>query len=141
MIRSALQIFLVLPTALLFASPADGEARKAPKGTILCLPPGGGKPMPCAAAAAGSTIQIDTNLEGPGEIYFVEVGGGGKRAKVPARPVAGRNGSYLITMPRHLCTSHKPVNYEIQHLMSQYNQAEGRSNDAQSVGFFQMRCN
>ena len=117
------------------------NASKQPKGTVLCLTPGGSKPRPCASAVAGSTLRLDTNLEGPAEIYFVEVGGGGGRTRVPAKPVAGRNGSYLITVPRHLCIGDKPVNYEIQRLMSQYNQAEtAKSHDAQSIGFFQMQC-
>lgn len=114
-----------------------------PKISILCLPPSGTKPVPCPTAVAGSTLRLaleGSNDAAPGAIVFTEVVSGRKpkvaRVTVSADSRAS-DGAYLITVPRHLCTKDKMGNYEIQHLMSQYNQAESAP---RSIGTLTITC-
>lgn len=125
----------------LSGKPRPHMATKKPNLIVLCLPPGGTKPVPCATAAAGSTLHLDTDLRGsvPLRATLISVSGAG-RASVQARPVPGRDGSYLITVPRHLCAKDKLGNFEIQIATSDMNQAEGKVHDADSIGYFQMQC-
>ena len=125
----------------LSGKPRPHIAAKKPTVIVLCLPPGGTRPVPCSTAAAGSTLHLDTDLRGsvPLRVTLISVSGVG-RASVQARPVPGRDGSYLITVPRHLCGKDKLGNFEIQIATSDMNQAEGKVHDADSIGYFQMMC-
>lgn len=138
---------LLLPAALLaIPTGAAGQAGKAPKTVALCLPPGSPKPEPCATSRAGQVIRLQvatTRLpRGPINLLFTEEATAGqtpRSASVTIAPAMSRDGSYEVTVPRQLCAASRDRmgNFEIQHLMSTYNQAETAS---RSLGTLTVAC-
>ena len=131
---------LALPTA------SPGQSGKTPKSVALCLPPGSTKPVNCGAARAGQTIRLQvatTRLpSGPINLIFteeVEASQAPRTASITVAPTMSRDGSYEITVPRQLCAQGRDRmgNFEIQHLMSTFNQAETTS---RSLGTITIAC-
>jgi hypothetical protein len=131
---------LALPT------PASGQAGKTPKSVAMCLPPGATAPVPCGTARAGQTIRLriaTTNLPtGPINLVFTEdvaSGQASRTAGLTIPPAISRDGGYEVTVPAALCASGRDRigNFEIQHLMSTFNQAETTSN---SLGTLTVAC-
>lgn len=121
---------LALPTA------AFGQARKAPKSVAMCLPPGASSPVACGTARPGQTIRLriaTTSLPtGPISLSFSEdvaEGQAARTASLTIPPARSRDGGYEVTVPRTLCAGARDRmgNFEIQRLMSTYNQAETTS--------------
>ena len=133
-------LLLVLPTG------ASGQAGKSPKSVALCLPPGSTKPVSCGTARAGQTIRLQvatTSLpRGPINLMFteeVQASQVPRTASLTIAPTISRDGSYEVTVPRQLCTTGRDRmgNFEIQHLMSTFNQAETLS---RSLGTLTIAC-
>lgn len=139
---------LALAGALSLALPtsAAGQAGKSPKSIAICLPPGGTAPVPCGTARAGQTIRLQlatTSLpRGPINLLFSEEATAGqapRTASVIIPPSISRDGGYEVTVPSALCAAGRDRmgNFEIQHLMSTYNQAETIS---RSLGTVAIAC-
>ena len=139
---------LALAGALSLALPtsASGQAGKTPKTVAMCLPPGATSPVPCGTARPGQTIRLriaTTNLPtGPIKLVFTEEaasGGASRTASLTIPPAISRDGGYEVTVPRALCAAggERMGNYEIQHLMSTFNQAETTAN---SLGTLAVAC-
>ena len=133
---------LALPTS------AFSQAARTPKSAAMCLPPGAPAPVACGTARAGQTIrlQIATTIlpTGPINLLFTEevAGGQGPRtASLTIPPEISRDGGYEVTVPRELCagTRGRQGQYEIQHLMSSFNQAETTS-AGRSLGTVTVAC-
>ena len=131
---------LALPTA------SSGQAGKAPKPVALCLPPGSPTPVNCGTSRAGQTIRLQvatTNLpRGPINLLFTEETNGSqspRTAVLTIPPALSRDGSYEVTLPRTLCGAgpERTGNFEIQHLMSAYNEAEATR---RSIGTMTIAC-
>jgi len=136
--------------ALIFFLPAPVTAQGAPgqpKSVALCLPPGGKVPVPCGTARAGQNMNLvisTTSLpSGPLLLQFIEEAPTGRapiaaRAEIPAGNL-NADGSYTVTVPGELCAGagRSQGQYEIQDLMSSFNQAEGR---ARSLGVLTVAC-
>jgi hypothetical protein len=124
--------------------PKPNASARKPAITIKCLPPGAKTAVPCSAAAAGATVQIDANIAGPLKIVVMPAGARdksivGPRAISP-KPLPSREGSYVLTMPRHWCAG-QAGDQKIQIMTVDLNQSEPTSaGDADSIGYFQMRC-
>ena len=138
---------LALAWALSLALPtsATGQAGKTPKSVALCLPPGG-NPAPCGTARAGQTIRLriaTTRLPtGPIRLLFTEdaaTSQSARTADLTILPVRSVDGGYEVTVPRALCAAGRDRmgNFEIQHLMSTFNQAETTSH---SLGTLTVAC-
>jgi hypothetical protein len=114
---------LALAGALSLASPtsAFGQAGKAPKSLALCLPPGSLSPVACGTARAGQTIRLQV-----------------AKTSLPRGPIS-RDGGYDVPLPQSLCANSQDRlgNFEIQRLMSSYNQAETL---AESLGMLTIAC-
>ena len=144
---------LILSAAALCALGAPGSAQpwnalsskprpemaKRPKMDVKCLPPGsstGG--TTCATMRRGTSLLITVNED-------VAAGTAILRFKTKAveidRPIGPlrRGQTVRVAVPVELCVGAATGQFEIQHLMSQYNQSESTGH-ADSVGFFQMRC-
>ncbi|HVL30462.1 MAG TPA: hypothetical protein VM326_07095 [Sphingomicrobium sp.] len=139
---------LALAGALSLASPtsAFGQAGKAPKSLALCLPPGSLSPVACGTARAGQTIRLQvakTSLpRGPISLRFLEERSDGRAprsAGVTIPPTISRDGGYDVPLPQSLCANSQDRlgNFEIQRLMSSYNQAETL---AESLGMLTIAC-
>ena len=133
-------LLLSLPTG------APGQAGKTPKPVALCLPPGATTPVNCGSARAGQTIrlQIASTImpTGPIDLLFTEEAGAGqspRTARITIAPTRSRDGGYEVTVPRQLCASGRDRmgNFEIQHLMSTFNQAE---TTIRSLGTITVAC-
>jgi hypothetical protein len=129
---------------LVLSSAAWPQAGTSPKPAALCLPPGG-KPAPCGAASAGQTIRLQvatTNLpSGPIQLHFVEETSGGqpsRAADVTIPPVRSLDGGYEVRIPPELCAGRRSSQsqFEIQNLMSTFNQAE----TVRSLGTLTIAC-
>ncbi len=129
---------LLLAGASLLAipTPAPSQPGKSPKGTALCLPPGASSPTPCGTARAGQTIRLQvatTSLPtGPINLFFTEDAAPGqapRTASITIAPERSRDGGYEVTVPRQLCAVGRdgPGSFEIQRLMSTFDQAETTS--------------
>ena len=151
MITRLPQIALLILSATFPIWTATALAPKNPKATILCLPPGSTKPAPCGVVSAGSDIQLVAEGGSSGlplRVRLDEVTEGKKpvigRATISPRKLPGSGGTYVLTVPRHLCASASKgqrLQFEIQMLTSDLQNAENaRYGDADSLGFFQMRC-
>ncbi len=55
--------------------PKPNASARKPAITIKCLPPGAKTAVPCSAAAAGATVQIDADIAGPLKIVVMPAGG------------------------------------------------------------------
>ena len=126
---------------------AEGSPRK-PKGTVLCLPPGSGTPKPCAALTAQSSLafRADSDYQGTAILRFRSrpVDLEATVVDVPLSRASLRGGQiYTIQAPlRQMCSSSRSgqrLQFEIQILTSDMQQSPA-AGDADSVGFFQMRC-
>jgi len=124
--------------SLALPNPAISQAGRAPKSAAMCLPPGATAPVACGTARAGQTIRLQvatTNLPtGPISLQFSEEGADGRpgrTASLVIPPAISRDGAYEVTVPAALCAGGRGQagNFEIQHLMSTFNQSEtiGRS--------------
>jgi hypothetical protein len=138
---------LILIGAGLLALPgaAQPQAGMTPKPVALCLPPGG-KPAPCAAARAGQTIRLQvatTNLpNGPIQLRFAEETSGRqppRAVSVTIPPVRSLDGGYDVRIPPEICAGGRSSQgqFEIQNLMSTYNQAETA---VRSLGTLTIAC-
>jgi hypothetical protein len=138
-----------LGASLILLTPTVGESSpRKPKGTVLCLPPGSSVPKPCAGLSSRSSMafRADGDFQGTAILRFrsrpVELEGKVIDVRVPAGSLR-RGQVYKIEAPlRQLCSSSQSgqrVQFEIQVLTSDFNQAES-GGDADSIGFFQMRC-
>ena len=132
---------LALPTS------ATGQAGRAPKSVALCLPPGTTTPVPCGPSRAGQTIRLriaTTSLpRGPIRLLFTEEAPAGqppRTASLTIPPAISRDGGYEVTVPPQLCASagrDRMGNFEIQRLMSTFNQSETTS---ESLGALTIAC-
>ena len=140
---------LSLGASLILLAPTGGESSpRKPKGTVLCLPPGSSVPKPCAGLTSRSSMafRADSDFQGTAILRFrarpVELQGKAIDIRIPAGSLR-RGQIYKIEAPlRQLCSSSQSgqrLQFEIQVLTSDINQAES-GGDADSVGFFQMRC-
>ena len=139
---------LGLCAALLLAmsQSASSSPRKPPKITTLCLPPGGSKPMPCRMATSGTQLSLRLAQDGgpaPHTLIFREVGSG---RTVPVKLQPKWFIDHGVQLPAELCEGRpspsragggQQLQFEIQVLTSDLQNAQ----HADSVGFFQMRCN
>ena len=137
--------FAFSATLLALPSEASGQATAAPSSVAMCLPLGG-KPAPGGPARAGQTIRLriaTTNMPtGPITLLFAEETAPGqapKSASLTIPPGRSRDGGYEVTVPRALCagTRERTGNFEIQHLMSTFNQSETTSD---SLGTLTVAC-
>ena len=139
---------LALAGALALALPtsAFGQAARTPKSAALCLPPGSLGPVACGTARAGQTIRLQvakTSLpRGPISLRFSEERSDGRAprsASVTIPPSISRDGGYDVPVPQSLCANAQDRlgNFEIQRLMSSYNQAE---TVAESLGTLTIAC-
>ena len=128
--RITFTLLATLPLA--FPPTAQGQAGAAPKTAAICLPPGG-QPVACGTARAGQTIRLrvaTTNLPtGPITLLFAEQAAAGQAARsasLTIPPERSRDGGYDVPVPTTLCagTRGTQAQYEIQHLMSTFNQSE-----------------
>ena len=138
---------LGLCAALMLALPqsADSSPRKTPKMTVLCLPPGGSKTIPCGMATRGTKLSLRMTQDGgpaPHTLIFREVGSG-RTVPVKLQP-KWISDHGMIPLPAGLCAGAssaarggQQLQFEIQVLTSDLQNAQ----HADSVGFFQMRCN
>jgi hypothetical protein len=117
---------------LALPSEASAQATAATRSEATCLPPGG-NPAPCGTARAGQTIRLriaTTNMPtGPITLLFAEQAAPGqapRSASLTIPPGRSRDGGYEVTVPRTLCVAARDRmgNFEIQRLMSTYNQSE-----------------
>ena len=131
---------LALPTG------SQGQAGKAAKPVALCLPPGSPTPVNCGTARAGQTIRLQvatTSLpRGPINLTFTEETDGSqspRTASLTIPPALSRDGTYEVTLPRTLCAAgrDKMGNFEIQHLMSAFNETEATR---RSLGTMTIAC-
>lgn len=121
---------------------------KKPATIVRCLPPGGKVTVPCRSLSAGSMIELRAQPDrsrAPAEIYFREVSATGRprtaRAKLQVKWFVD-HASLKAVVPQTLCAGAakgQQLQFEIQLATSDMNQAES-GGDADSVGFFQMRC-
>ena len=137
---------LVGAISLALPNSAAGQAGKTPKSVAMCLPPGATTPVACGAARAGQTIRLQvarTSLpRGPISLLFSEESSDGRvprTASLTIPPAISRDGGYEVTLPRSLCANSQDRmgNFEIQRLMSSYNQAETSS---ESLGTLTVAC-
>jgi hypothetical protein len=122
------------------------QAQEQPKAEALCLPPGAKAPVACGTARAGQPMNLvisTTSLPtGPVSLLFSEENTGGRaprtaRANVSAASL-NDDGSYSVIVPRELCgDGGNQGQYEIQDLMSSFNQAENR---ARPIGTVTVAC-
>ena len=149
MTRSFAALFAAFVAAAVFpASSIANPGPKTPTVVVRCLPPGGKKPMPCNSLSAGSTIELRTEesrARAPTAVYFREVSAAGRprsaRAELQAKWFID-HGTLQAMVPNALCAGAakgQRLQFEIQTLTSDFNQAES-GGDADSVGYFQMRC-
>ena len=126
---------LGLCTAAIAATPVVAQAPKQPKNVALCLPPGAKAPVACGTARAGQPVNLvisTTRLpSGPVSLLFSEENANGRTPRTARTDVSAASlnadGSYSVTVPRELCRGGASQGqFEIQDLMSSFNQAEGR---------------
>jgi hypothetical protein len=124
-----------------------GPVQKKPTIVIRCLPPGGGKPVACASARAGERIvlTIGKGSTSPSNVTLVPQQAPRKptigRATISPKKLPGSGTSYSFTLPKEWCEGRLAGQFEIQVMTSDLQNAENvRSGDADSLGFFQMRC-
>ena len=113
---------------------------KPPKMSVKCLPPGssaGG--TTCATMRRGASLLISFDEDVAAGTAILRFKAKGVELERPIGPLR-RGQTVRVAVPAELCAGSAAGQFEIQHLMSQYNQAESPG-DADSVGFFQMRCN
>lgn len=119
--------------------PRPNASAKKPTLTIKCLPPGGTKPTPCSSARAGDMVQIDADM--PLKIFVRPAQATHKPITGPTtispRPLPNRNGSYVLTMPKHWCAGRAGEQMRLQIHLQELQNSGG---DADSLGYFQMRC-
>ena len=124
------------PWNALGTAPRPSQAAGTPTPTALCLPPGATRPVPCGTARAGQTIRLQvatTSLPtGPIRLMFTEGSAAGqapRSAEVTIAPTISRDGGYEVTVPREICAAGRDRmgSFQIQRLMSSYNQAETAS--------------
>lgn len=142
---------LGLSAALMLAmtQSAAGGPRKAPKLTVLCLPPGSKTPTACSTATRETRLSIQLAKDGgpaPHTLLLREVGTG-RTVPVKLQPKWFiDHGMVPVQLPAELCVGSsrqagarggQQLQFEIQTLTSDLNNAQ----QADSVGFFQMRCN
>lgn len=136
--------------ALLIALPSSSEAQisQTTKTLAPCLPPGG-RPVPCGTARAGQTLRLQlatTSLpSAPIQVRFVEEAPAGRAprmATVIVPPERSLDGGYEVMVPGELCVGSRASEgqFEIQMLTSNIQNAENTGGDANSIGWFQMRC-
>ena len=94
--------------AFLTATPlvTDSAAARRPSVTILCLPPGGTKPVACATAARNSLIEVHPGpMSAPHYLIFSEVDAVGppRIVRVPVAAAARQGGPVQIGIPQQLC--------------------------------------
>ena len=112
---------------------------KQPKLTIKCLPPGGaGGGTVCAAMRRGTIMLVGADEDLPPGGAILRFRAKGVEIERPIGPLR-RGQTVRVAVPAELCSGPAAGQFEIQHLMSTYNQAETHG-QADSVGFFQMRC-
>ena len=102
-------------------TPALSSLAKKTRAEILCLHRGASRPMPCTAVKPGSIITVNTAGIGNGRPLIVAFTG--RKDHVTPRVVLGTqpqavDGSYMLTVPRRLCSGERMGNFEIQLLMS-----------------------
>lgn len=140
-----LALGLGLTAAAAALLPAAAQAPKQPKSVALCMPPGGKAPVACGTARAGQMMKLvisTTRLpSGPVSLLFSEENAAGRprtaRADVSAAAL-NDDGSYSVTVPRELCSGGASQGqFEIQDLMSSFNQAESR---ARPIGTVTIAC-
>ena len=126
---------LSLCASALAVAPLAAQAPTQPKATALCIPPGAKAPVACGTARAGQSMNLvvsTTRLpSGPISLLFSEENAAGRprtaRTEVSATAL-NADGSYSVVVPRELCgrAAAGESNFEIQDLLSTFNQAEGR---------------
>jgi hypothetical protein len=143
---------LILSAAVLCALGAPGSAQpwsalsskprpdlaKRTKLAVKCLPPGSSAgTTTCATMRRGTSLLITVNddIAGTAILRFKAKGVEIDRPIGPLR----RGQAVRVAVPAELCSGAAAGQFEIQHLMSEYNQSESPGH-ADSVGFFQMRC-
>lgn len=133
-------LLLQLPTS------AAGQAGSTAKSAALCLPSGVAAPVACGTVRPGQTIRLriaTTSLPtGPINLLFAEEAPAGqapRTAGLTIPPTRSRDGGYEVTVPATLCGAGpgQAGQYEIQHLMSTYNQAE---TTRRSLGTLSIAC-
>lgn len=126
---------LALAGALLLdpSTSVVAQAARSPENVALCLPPGANGPVACGTVRAGQTIRLrvatTTLPTRPIRLEFSQqaaAGRPGRSANVIIPPAISRDGGYEVKVPEALCASggDRLGNFEIQHLMSSYNQSE-----------------
>jgi hypothetical protein len=122
------------------------QAQEPPKAAALCLPPGAKAPVACGTARAGQPMNLvisTTSLPtGPVSLLFREENTGGRAPRTARTNVSAASlnddGSYSVIVPRELCGGGgSQGQYEIQDLMSSFNQAENR---ARPIGTVTVAC-
>ena len=126
---------LALCTATIASMPISAQAPKQPKSVAMCLPPGAKAPVACGTARAGQSMNLvisTTSLpSGPVSLLFSEESADGRAPRTARTDVSAAalnaDGSYSVTVPRELCGgAASQGNFEIQDLMSSFNQAAAR---------------
>ena len=127
-------------------TPVAAQAQEQPKTVALCLPPGAKAPVACGTARAGQPMNLvisTTSLPtGPVSLLFSEENAGSRAPRTARTDVSAAalnaDGSYSVTVPRELCgAGASQGQFEIQDLMSSFNQAENRS---RSLGTLTIAC-
>lgn len=136
-----------LCAALTAASvPLAAQTQPEPKSVALCLPPGAKAPVACGTARAGQPMNLvisTTSLPtGPVSLLFSEEDASGRAPRTARADVSAAalnaDGSYSVVVPRELCGGGgSQGQFEIQDLMSSFNQAENR---ARPIGTVTIAC-
>ena len=146
-----------LAGALLLASSAESrpggsiaggsegpQAGKQPKISARCLAPGSNRPVACATSQAGSVLELQASgglAEAPAVLLIREVGRGGRQVRLQPKWFLDQAMAVKARVPHspQLCPARakgQRLQFEIQMLTSDLQNAQ----HADSVGYFQMRC-
>jgi len=134
---------LAQPSSTIASRPMPAPAANMPKITVLCLPPGGSKPVRCGTATRATVLKLRLErvaTKPPRFLIFRAPGAAGSArvASVNLQPKWFLDHAQ-VKVPPQLCDGAAGQHFEIQILTSEMNQAESAS-DVHSIGFFQMRC-
>lgn len=149
---AAVLLILAAPGLAQLWSPLDTNprpARATPKLSLLCLPPGGsGGGVPCSTGTRETVLIVRTEratLDSPRLLIFKQIGENDTQrvVRVPLTPQPYiSSGTHHIKVPPQLCTQKGISRWQIQIATNDFNQPEtSKVQDADSVGYFQMRCN
>jgi len=118
---------------------ARPNAAKLPRLTFRCLPPGStGGGTSCATMRRGTTLLVTVQDDGGPGAAILRFRAKGVDIERPIGPLR-RGQTVRVAIPAELCAGPAAGRFEIQVLTSDFNQAES-GGDADSIGFFQMRC-